>query len=526
MIKFRQKEYTLQEGHYTGPKDMEKIPGALEVIGKSALGGSAIGAVAGSVMKDTTLMEGAITGAKWGSLGGIVAKLFINYLHKPMTKIKYQEVDRSIRRQFGVYQLAGITVGDNLDRRARIDDKFSFNDRQVDNYKLNFAIHDNQVTMYTFGLTDEELDKINKSLDYYCKKFFSMEYTSKIINQRVNSYSVDITFTNYQVICQFIIELANSLNCKINLLDSAAIVGGRLLEAAERSSVDEEKNFSVSNFNKYDLTKLMGQAIQTALKGGNATSIVISTLLGALHKLVKDTAGKMGKLPSKVLTSAGDYNNVFLEHELKKLHYVDGFNYTTGDKKADVQISLISGLFVITCTKDVSSEIDKNLWNSLKSKIHRTESGKVVVYYSYVLKDVKELELVLNLLMKTGLKPNIYEKKARFKLFSSKMTDKLIERLGQMGVVDYEVSDQVPKDVISITSDPRSVKIYIPEDMEDSQYDLEDCIRGINKFVRSQVTTERGFFVMKLVGMLTLIQLAKVIEHITDEEGFCTILDL
>jgi hypothetical protein len=106
------------------------------------------------------------------------------------------------------------------------------------------------------------------------------------------------------------------------------------------------------------------------------------------------------------------------------------------------------------------------------------------------------------------------------------MTDKLIEKLGQMGVVDYEVSDQVPKDVISITSDPKSVKIYIPEDMEDSQYELEDCIRGINKFVRSQVTTERGFFVMKLIGMLTLIQLAKIIEHITDEEGFCTILDL
>ena len=37
MIKFRQKEFTLQEGHYTGPKDMDKIPGALETIGKDAI---------------------------------------------------------------------------------------------------------------------------------------------------------------------------------------------------------------------------------------------------------------------------------------------------------------------------------------------------------------------------------------------------------------------------------------------------------------------------------------------------------
>ena len=43
MIKFRQKNYTIQEGHYTGPKDMDKVPGAIEVVGKSAFGGSIIG---------------------------------------------------------------------------------------------------------------------------------------------------------------------------------------------------------------------------------------------------------------------------------------------------------------------------------------------------------------------------------------------------------------------------------------------------------------------------------------------------
>ena len=56
-------------------------------------------------------------------------------------------------------------------------------------------------------MTKEELDKTSDTLDYYCKKYFSMEYTAKIINQKVNSYSVDIVFTNYHAMCQFIMEL-------------------------------------------------------------------------------------------------------------------------------------------------------------------------------------------------------------------------------------------------------------------------------------------------------------------------------
>ena len=104
-----------------------------------------------------------------------------------MTSVKYQEVDKSIRRQFGIFQISGVTVGDTLDKRAKVDDKFSFNDRNVSQYKINFAIHNNKITMYTFGMTKAELDLTSKTLDYYCKKYFSMEYTAKIINQKVNS---------------------------------------------------------------------------------------------------------------------------------------------------------------------------------------------------------------------------------------------------------------------------------------------------------------------------------------------------
>ena len=228
MIEFRQKDFSIKEGHYTGPKDQDKVPGAMEVVGKSALGGALAGSAIGAIVKDSTVWEGALTGAKWGGVGGILLKFFINYLHKPMSKVKFQEVDRNIRREFGIYRLAGITVGDNVGKRADVDEKFSFSDRQVSKYKLNFAVQNNKIIMYTFDLTQAELDKVDKILDYYCKKYTGMEYNSSVINYKLNSYAVDITFTNYQIISNFIMELSNELGCKINLLDNKAIVQGRL----------------------------------------------------------------------------------------------------------------------------------------------------------------------------------------------------------------------------------------------------------------------------------------------------------
>ena len=62
MIKFKQKNYTIEEGHYTGPKDLEKIPSSLEVIGKSTIGGSAAGGIIGGVLKTAGVDEASITG--------------------------------------------------------------------------------------------------------------------------------------------------------------------------------------------------------------------------------------------------------------------------------------------------------------------------------------------------------------------------------------------------------------------------------------------------------------------------------
>lgn len=394
MTKFRQKQYTIPEGHYTGPKDMDKVPGAIEVVGKSALVGAGIGGVTGSLLKDISITSGAVTGGKYGTIAGIVLKFFLNYLHNPMSSIKYQEVDKLIRREFGIYRASGVTVGDSLDKRANLNEKFSFNDRNVTSYKINFSVQDNSITMYTFGMTTKELDKTSETLDYYCKKYTGMEYSSYAINSRNNSYSVAIVFTNYQVIANFIMELSKVLNTKINLLDNKALVEGRIKEA--------EKDFSVKALNKYELKKFIGKTGK-ALFSENPDH-VMGMIQSALVLFTND--------PEIVPVKRDDFGNKYLETCLNRLHYVENYDYTIGEIGADINMSMLSGLFLVTINKKKSEElkkVDSNFWSHLKTKVNRVDTGKVVIF-NYTIKTKNEFDFILNKFMSLDIKPNIFEK--------------------------------------------------------------------------------------------------------------------
>lgn len=414
MIKFRQKDFSLKEGHYTGPKDMDKVPGAVEVIGKSAIGGALVGSAVGAVLKDSTAWEGFKTGGKVGGITGIFLKFFINYLHKPMSKVKFQEVDRNIRREFGIYRMVGVTVGDKLDKRANVDEKFGISDRQVSKYKINFAVQDNKITMYTFDLTNDELDKVDKTLDYYCKKYTGMEYNSSVINYKLNSYAVDIVFTNYQVISNFIMELSQVLGCKINLLDNKAIVDSRIKEAAEEGGLGEEdtKNFSVAALGEYDAIKILGKSGRSAaisLKRGvgvSFSSFVCKLLSGAAEKLGQDDLIKSGHPAPREF-----FSNVYLEDILKRNQYIEGFHYTVGSKStAPIQLSVTSGLLIITSDKGKESEELDNLLKPWIMKMGRKDLGKVILW-TYSIQSRKEVELIIKKIMKSHQgNINLYDK--------------------------------------------------------------------------------------------------------------------
>lgn len=106
------------------------------------------------------------------------------------------------------------------------------------------------------------------------------------------------------------------------------------------------------------------------------------------------------------------------------------------------------------------------------------------------------------------------------------MIPKLVERLKNEGVEDFEVSQKVGTDEISIAGDLGSLKFYIPRDLDYFQYELDDYIRLQAKFVRTQTNMERNIYVMKLQGSLTLSQLVKVVKYIIEEQGYCIILDI
>ena len=409
MIEFRQKDFTIPEGHYTGPKDQDELPGLFEMVGKSALGGAVIGGIVGKIDKDITVGKGALEGGKYGALAGIVLKLFINHLHKPMSNIKYQEVDKNIRREFGIYRVAGITMGDKIDKRASVDEKFSFNDRNVTKYKINISIYKDEVTLYTLGLTDSEIDKLSSILDYYCKKYYGMEYDSFLLNQKVNAYSVKIIFTNYQVISNFILEVSNALETKINLLDSDALVKGRLVFSDDEDT-GEERNFSLPAIDKRDALKIITSTGKFKVRAdGDWKSSVGAITLGLLLNTLKAIGIKKAIDNTNIPMTRSEYSNAYLENTLQKLHYTEGFNYTIADTKAQSNMSILEGLFLVTTKKDSQDmkEIDEKYWKNLKLKINRADTGKAIVY-TYNIQSKNEFEFILKKLMSTGIVFNIF----------------------------------------------------------------------------------------------------------------------
>lgn len=412
MIEFRQKKFTIPEGHYTGPKDQDEIPGILEMVGKSALGGAVIGGIVGKIDKNNTVGKGALEGGKYGALAGIILKLFINHLHKPMSTIKYQEVDKNIRREFGIYRIAGITVGDKIDRRDSVDEKFSFNDRNITKYKINISIYKDEVTLYTLGMTDAEIDKLSGILDYYCKKYYGMEYDSFLLNQKVNAYSIKIIFTNYQVISNFIMEVSNALETKINLLDSDALVKGKLVFGDEENTGGEERNFSLSAIDKRDALKIIsgaGRVNLGFLKGEFGIGSIGGIVLSLLHRTLLSLGIKRVINETNLPMPREEFGNAYLESTLKKLHYIEGFNYTVADTKAQSNMSLLEGLFLVTTKKDSndSKDIDEKYWKSLKLKINRAETEKAVIY-TYSIQSKQEFEFILKKLMSSGVVLNIF----------------------------------------------------------------------------------------------------------------------
>lgn len=116
-------------------------------------------------------------------------------------------------------------------------------------------------------------------------------------------------------------------------------------------------------------------------------------------------------------------------------------------------------------------------------------------------------------------------RRRHFSLTNEQMIDKLVEKLDSSYVEDYEVSDKIPRDDISISIDDSVPTIYIPTDLEFSQYDIDDFIRSMAPHLRTNTRLDRNIYIMNVSGKLDLNQLYKLVKFIIEIGDFCTIID-
>ena len=400
MVKYRQGMFTIPEGHYTGPKDLDEVPSTAKVVGGSVLGGTIIGGVAGHVLGtvqdkfDSDYRKGAKIGAGTGFAAGIAAKILLNVMHNPMTSIKFNEVDKILRRNFGIYSASGFVVGDSRDNRKKFDEAFATNDRNVTDYRINVVVQDNQVILYTFQLSDKELKAVSDSLDYFCKKYYGMNYNSKVIDAKINSYSVTIIFTNYQVISDFLMEISDELKVKINLLNNKAIIDLRLKS-------DEEKEFSDIDLNSYDLIKIfLTQGVRTLFAKGKIKS---EQVIDAIRE-TKDALSEAERIKIFGPSKRKDFDNAYLLGALKNLRFIENKDYTIDKNNSDCNINLFQGILTIAVEKNTRS------WKELEKldNFNKSEVNKNITVYTYSMKSKEDLNAIVTRIINTRIVPNIH----------------------------------------------------------------------------------------------------------------------
>ena len=409
MINYRQKEYTIQEGHYSGTKSIKRVPGAFKVIAKSILAGLGIGAGVGVLMEDTTVGEGAKKGVKTGFWAGVALKILIDKFHKPMSSVKFQKVDKAIRKEYGIKEVSGMIIGDTKERRDDLNSHFAFNDNNILGFKINVSIQKNKVTLYTRAFEKKDLELLDESLNYFCFKYHGMEYSSKLINERDYSYSITITFTNYEAIAKFLVEISNSLNTRINILDDKATIE-KNLKSEEKTFSLLRKESSLPSFDKYDMMKILGTGGTIVTKSGFKTSLgdyAMDIIMAAISRAGDNV--KSSRTPFGVKVERRVFGNAYLEEALQKMRYRENLDYTVGKNNSSFNLYLNQGhLFICSA---LGGRDERKLENIVeKYGLIKTIVKNQATIYSYKMVSRDELNLLLRDLMNLSLKPNIYTK--------------------------------------------------------------------------------------------------------------------
>lgn len=112
----------------------------------------------------------------------------------------------------------------------------------------------------------------------------------------------------------------------------------------------------------------------------------------------------------------------------------------------------------------------------------------------------------------------------RSKYFSTSAMDRIVNKLEAGGIDDFEVSKVIPRDCISLTTNPKNLQVYFPVEFEYFQYEVDDFIRSMVPFLRTTTMLDRNIYIMKLHGQLTETQYIKLVRFIIEEEDYCVLV--
>ena len=106
------------------------------------------------------------------------------------------------------------------------------------------------------------------------------------------------------------------------------------------------------------------------------------------------------------------------------------------------------------------------------------------------------------------------------------MIEKISNYLDKKGIDDYEVVSELSEDTVNVYPDPVHFKVYIPEDLDYMQYEIDDFLRTLARTNKTKVSQERHNIALTTSLPLTQSQIEKLVEFIIKKDGFCTLLDL
>lgn len=99
------------------------------------------------------------------------------------------------------------------------------------------------------------------------------------------------------------------------------------------------------------------------------------------------------------------------------------------------------------------------------------------------------------------------------------------KKLEGQKILDYEISEEIPKNNISVTKDLGNFKVFFPIDYEFDQYEISDTIRMSQPDVRTNAEREYDIITLSTTKPIKEATFFKVLKKIIEIEGFVTIIE-